>query len=98
MSKFFLLLFVGLVTQVGAVEPSQSAPLCSPEHRAWFETTHGNSRMYNAICENIRRLNEIESTCHHRGHREECAERIQLDRQRAEADFAMMIRIKQGRQ
>jgi hypothetical protein len=57
MSKFFLLLVAGLVTQAGAVEPSQSAPLCSPEHRAWLASRMPWwVRWYDDECENLLRL------------------------------------------
>jgi hypothetical protein len=50
-------LVAGLVTQAGAVEPSQSAPLCSPEHRAWFASVDSRLTVqwYDDECANIRR-------------------------------------------
>jgi len=60
MSKFFLLLVAGLVTQAGAVEPSQSAPLCSPEHRAWFASVESPLvQWYDNECENLQMGQEM---------------------------------------
>jgi len=60
MSKFFLLLVAGLFTQAGAVDPSQNAPLCTPEHRAWFlrHVCPFTRPWYDHECANIRRVRE----------------------------------------
>jgi hypothetical protein len=63
MSNFFLLLVAGLVTQAGAVDTTHQAPLCSPEHRAWFASVDSRLTVqwYDNECANIREVSTHEA-------------------------------------